>query len=255
MAFTTNTTKAKLLAGEPALGLSFLATDPALVEMVAPHGWDYLLLDGEHGPLEVPACENLVRAAEVAGVTPIVRAPANQPHLISRFLDAGAHGIQVPWIESADDAQAAVSAARHFPHGRRGIGGARAQRYGTISPADFVEQQNAEVLVIGQIEGPAGVEAASEIAQVPGLDVIFLGSGDLAQSLGVPGQFDHPTLLSALDRAATAVLESGKILGVVARTAAEAVEWRARGALYVITTFQGTYAPAARSFLETARGA
>ncbi len=253
MSFGVNTTKAKMLAGQSVFGSSFLSTDPAVVEMIGSHGWDFLLLDGEHGALEVPACENLVRAAEIAGMTPIVRSPANQPHLISRFLDAGAHGCQVPWIESAETAEAAVSAARHFPRGRRGIGGARAQRYGATSPADIVKQQNAEVLVIGQIEGPAGVDAAREIAQVQGLDVVFLGSGDLAQALGVPGQFDHPALLDALDRAATAVLESGKILGVVARSAAEAVAWRARGARYVICTFQGVYAPAARSFLEAAR--
>jgi 4-hydroxy-2-oxoheptanedioate aldolase len=250
---TTNRAKAKMLAGEPVYGCSFLSTDPAVVEMLGAHGWDYLLFDAEHGPLEVSVCESLVRAAEIVGLTPIVRPAANEAHLIRRYLDAGALGVQVPWIESGEAAEATVVAARHLPRGQRGIGGARAQRYGAVSPAEFVERQNADVLVIAQIESPAGVDAAKAIAEVPDLDIVFLGSGDLSQAMGIPGQFEHPDLLEALERAATAILEAGKILGVVARTPAEARAWRSRGALYFITTFQGVYAPAARGWLEAAR--
>jgi 4-hydroxy-2-oxoheptanedioate aldolase len=249
-----NRTKAKLIAGEAVYGISFLSTDPAVVEMVATHGWDYLLFDGEHGPLEMSTCENLARAAELTGITPIVRPPANQPFMISRFLDAGAQGVQVPWVDSREGAEAAVAAARHFPRGTRGVGGARAQRYGRIAANDFIAQQNVDVLVIAQIESPKGVDAAGEIAAVPDLDVVFLGSSDLAQAMGYPGQFTHPEVVSALERAAAAVVAAGKILGVVARSAADAREWRDRGALYFITTFQGIYSPAAREFIEAARG-
>jgi 4-hydroxy-2-oxoheptanedioate aldolase len=247
------TLKAKLAADRSVVGLNVVTADPGGVELLGLHGWDFVLLDVEHGEIDRSNCENLIRAAELTGMSAIARLPSADPTGIGRFLDAGAHGCQIAWVESADEAAAAVAAAKYPPLGHRGFGAGRSSGYGTIPPAEFVARHNADGLVSVQIEGSAGARAAREVAAVAGVDVVFIGSSDLAGALGFPGEPMHPSVREVVDQIASAVLESGKTLGVVAYSPEDAASWRERGARFVVTTTERAFGDTARTFLSRAR--
>lgn len=252
-----NKTKAKLKAGETVFGAYLRHADPGLAEVLAHYGWDYLLFDGEHCPLTERDCENLARVSELRDVTPIVRVPVNQPSVIGRFLDTGMQGIQIPMVNSAEEAQAVVRAVKYQPLGTRGLAAARAANYGQ-SPGfvvkEHIEKANAETLVIVQVETVAGMEQTPRIAEIPGIDVIFIGPMDLSHSLGVAGELRHPKLLSACDSIASAVKSRGKALGIMVGNAEAAIEWKERGARYIMIVLEALIAPAVRGFLKTVRG-
>jgi 4-hydroxy-2-oxoheptanedioate aldolase len=250
----TNRTKAKLAAGEAVFGVATRYTDASFVEMLGFQGFDFLFFDAEHSGLEPSACEHMVRAAEIAGATPIVRVPANQPHLILRFMETGAQGCQVPWVNSGAESEAAVEAVKYRPRGRRGLSGSRVNQYSRVPFAEYVAWSNAETLVIVQIESRESVDRIEEIVAVPDVDVVFIGSTDLAHDLGFVGQPNHAEVKPSIDRVVEAVLAAGKALGVVIRSASDVPRWEERGALYMLTTADALIGPACREFLETARG-
>ena len=177
-------------------------------------GFDFLVFDGEHGPIEPRDCEGLVHAAELRGSAPLVRVPTNEPSVILRYLDTGAIGVHVPLVDSAEEAEAAVAAVEYAPRGTRGLAGVRASDYGTVPLAEYVEQANEATMVVIQV-GAAAVERVGEIAAVEGVDVIFVGPTDLSQAFGVTGQTGHPVLEQAYDLIAEAVSASPAALGVL----------------------------------------
>jgi 4-hydroxy-2-oxoheptanedioate aldolase len=251
-----NLTKRALREGKPAFGCFVRYPDPTLVEVVSYYGWDFLIFDGEHGTLEPRECENLVRSAELHDVTPIVRVPTNQEHVILRLMDTGAQGCQVPWVQDASDAERAVHSVKYGPRGSRGLAGVRAANFGERGAlGDYVRTANDETLVIVHVESAHAVDRVDEIAAVDGVDVIFLGPTDLSHSLGVPGQTGHPLVLEQLERAAAATLAAGKVLGVTVPTAEGAVAWLERGARYVTTGIEPLLGAATRSWLERVRSA
>jgi 4-hydroxy-2-oxoheptanedioate aldolase len=251
-----NLTKRALRDGKPAFGCFVRFPEPALVEFAAYQGWDFLIFDGEHGTLEPRECENLVRAAQLHDVTAIVRVPVNEPHVILRFMDIGAEGCQVPWIQDASDAERAVQSVKYGPRGARGLAGVRAADYGQRGPlGEYVRTANEETLVIVHVESAQAVEQVGEIAGVDGVDVVFLGPTDLSNSLGVPGELTHPLVLEHLERAAAATLAAGKVLGVTVPTAEAAVTWLERGARYVTTGVEPLLGAATRGWLERVRSA
>jgi len=249
-----NTAKAKLKAGEVIFGCFIRYPDASLVEVMGYQPWDFLVFDGEHGVLEPRDCENLVRAAELRGVTPIVRVPTNLPPQILRLMDTGPLGLHVPWVNSAAEAEAAVRSVKYHPRGQRGLAGVRAADYGQAgSLADYTRQANAETLVVVHIETAEAVACAAEIAAVDGIDVVFIGPTDLSQSLGVPGQPQHPEVLAAIDKIIAAVAASPAALGIMVPNPAAARQWRARGARYIAIGMENILAPAAREYLRTVR--
>ena len=251
-----NLSKRALLAGKPVFGCFVRFPDPTLVDVVSYHGWDFLIFDGEHGTLEPRECENLVRAAELHDVTPIVRVPVNQPHVILRLMDTGAQGCQVPWVQDGADAERAVQSVKYGPRGTRGLAGVRAADFGERGAlGDYVRKANEETLVIVHVESAHAVERVDEIAATDGVDVVFLGPTDLSHSLGVPGETGHPLVLEHLERAAAATLAAGKVVGVTVPTAEAAVAWLERGARYVTTGIEPLLGPATRSWLERVRSA
>ncbi len=250
----TNKTKAKLQAGETAFGCFVRYSDAGLIELLGYLGWDFLVFDGEHGPLEPRNCENMVRAAELSGATPIVRVTTNQAHVILRFMDTGAQGAQVPVVNSADDAIAVVQSVKYHPLGVRGLAGVRAAGYGQKgSLADYTKQANAETLVIIHIETAAAVDRISEIAAVEGVDVVFVGPTDLSQSLGFPGQVQHAKVQSAIDRVVDAVAAAQPEMGIFVGDAETARQWQDRGARYIATSLEAVLRPASLSFLNAVR--
>jgi 4-hydroxy-2-oxoheptanedioate aldolase len=249
-----NVTKAKLLAGETVFGCFLKYRDASLAEVLAYQGWDFFLLDGEHSTLEPRDCENLVRVADLRSVTPLIRVPTNQPHVILRFLDTGAQGVQVPMVNSPAEAERAVRAVKFAPRGNRGLGSTRAADYGQTAPFhEYVKVANAETLLILQVETIEALGEVMDIARTDGVDVVFIGPTDLSVSLGVPGQPQHPRVREATDRIAAQVAQAGKILGALASSADSAREWRQRGARYIVTNLEAILVPGVRRYLEEVR--
>lgn len=250
----TNTTKAKLKAGATVCGCFMRYPDPTLVEVLTFAGWDFLVFDGEHGTIEPRDCENMVRAAEVRGTTPIVRVATNTAAVILRMMDTGAHGLHVPWVNSAQEAEAVVRAVKYQPRGVRGLAGIRAADYGQAGTlGDYVRVANAETLVVIHIETVEAVEQLPEIVAVDGLDVIFIGPTDLSHSLGYPGQQNHPQVQATMQRIVDIVGATDLALGVMATGAASAREWQQRGARYITVGLETVLTPAARAYLEAVR--
>lgn len=245
-----NKTKAKLKLGETTFGCFVRYPDAGLIELLGYLGWDFLIFDGEHGPLEPRDCEHMVRAAELTGVTPIVRVTTNQAPVILRFMDTGAQGAQVPNVNSAAEAKAVVQSVK-YPHGTRGLAGTRAAGFGQPAPlTEYVQQANAETLVIIHIETAEAVEQISEIVNVEGVDVVFIGPTDLSQSLGIPGQVQHPTVQAAIDDVVDAVTGARPELGIFVGNLETACKWRDRGARYIATSLEAVLRPAVQNFLK-----
>jgi 4-hydroxy-2-oxoheptanedioate aldolase len=250
----TNATKARLAAGETVYGCFVRYPDPGLAELVALQGFDFLVLDGEHGTMEPRECENMVRAAELRDVTPLVRVPANEAPVILRFMDTGAQGVHIPLATSAEDADAAVRAVKYWPRGTRGLTGVRAASYGQEEPlAEYVAQANEETLVVVQIETREALERVSAIGAVDGVDVVFVGPTDLSHALGVPGQLSHPLVEEAYETVVRGMTDSPAALGVLVPDADGARRWRARGARYVAVTVDSLVTRTARAFLASVR--
>lgn len=242
-------TKARLAAGECVYGCFTRYPDAGIAELVALQGFDFLVFDAEHGTVEPRDCEGLVRAAELRGPLPLVRVPANQPHVILRYLDTGALGVHVPLVGSAEEAEAAVRAVKYPPRGSRGLAGVRAASYGTVPLDAYTAGANAATLVVIQIETRGALEQVDEIAAVEGVDVIFVGPTDLSQAFGLTGQTSHPRLEEAYDAIAAAVAASPAALGVLVGDEAGAERWQERGARYIAVTIDSLLVGRARAFL------
>lgn len=250
----TNKTKAKLQAGETVFGCFVRYPDPTLVEVIGYQGWDFCVFDAEHGGLEPRDVENMVRAAELRDMTPIVRVTTNFAPIILRYMDSGAQGLHIPWVNSAAEAKMAVQSVKYHPTGIRGLAGIRAAEFGQRgSFGDYVQKANAETLVVIHIETIEAVNQLPEIVRVPGVDVIFIGPTDLSHSLGVPGQVQHPSVQEAIQRIVDTVKDSPATLGIMVGNAAAAREWRERGARYIAITSEAVFAPAMREYLRAAR--
>ncbi len=250
-----NQTKAKLRAGEVVYGCFNALNEPRLVELYGYQPWDYMVFDGEHGTLEPRDVENLTRAAQLMGFTPLVRATTNHQPTILRYLDTGAMGVIVPWVNTAQEAENVVRSVKYFPRGLRGLAGSRAADYGQTMPlAEYSAQANAETLVVVQCESPTAVEHSAAIAAVDGVDVVFVGPNDLAQSMGLTGQIDHPDVVAAVDRVIAAVIPTGKAVGIMVRSAEKAVFWRERGVRFISTSMEGLIAAGMKGYLSAVKG-
>jgi 4-hydroxy-2-oxoheptanedioate aldolase len=250
-----NRVKAKLAAGEAAFGCFVRTPEPSLIEYVAMLGWDFLVFDAEHGTLQPREVEDLCRAVEPRGTTPIVRATTNDAPTILRFLDTGAHGVHIPWVNSAEAVERAVQAVKYTPRGMRGLAGSRASEWGLHEPiGEYVKRANRETLVVIHIETQDAVDAIDDYLSVDGIDVLFLGPTDLSQSLGHPGELRHPDVRRAMDRVADAVIGSGVTLGIYAGTVDMTREWLDRGARYFTTSLEPFLRDGMRAHLRDVRG-
>ncbi|MEU8364650.1 aldolase/citrate lyase family protein [Nonomuraea sp. NPDC048882] len=206
-------------ARTPRLGTWIKLATVESVDIMASAGFDFVVIDLEHSPLDLSMTARMISAASAYGVDPLVRVPDHQGSTIGRILDAGARGILVPRVDSAADAERVVAATRFPPLGQRGAGGtSRAGRWGLTPRAEYVRTGNEDVVCVPQLESPAAIDAAAEILAVPGVDAVFLGAGDLSLALGV-GMTD-PTVQGLLDRARTAAAAAGKPCGAAVVDAA-----------------------------------
>lgn len=212
--FRPNVLKRRLAAGEALFG-AWIATGSATnVEILAHQGFDFLILDLEHGFGDLRDAVDMLRAAENA--TPcIIRVPWNDPIILKRLLDAGADSLMIPSVETAAEAEAAVAACRYPPQGRRGYAAplVRASTYGKAT--DYMRRANDELLIVVQLESAGAVGRAAEICAVDGVDVPFLGVNDMAGSVGLLEQLGRAEVRELVARAEAAMLSSGKPVGTV----------------------------------------
>ena len=249
-----NKMKAKLAAGEPALGLSVMIPSPQVVEMAGGLGFDWVLIDCEHGTITRENAELMIIAAEASGVTPIVRPRSNSAQDIIELMDLGAAGVQVPHVLNASTARAAVAAVKFHPLGRRGLAaGTRASGYGFRGGAgDFIAAANRETLVCVQIEDEEAVRNIDEILQVPDIDVFFIGPSDLSQSMGHPGNPKAEVVATAIDRTLSAIVAAGRTPGMPATTEALPAAIK-KGVRYTYTHLPTILSAAANQHLKVAR--
>jgi len=210
-----NTLKRELRAGKPAFGVMCTFPSPAVVEMLGHLGFDWILLDNEHGSITVDTAEACIAAAELTGMAPIVRPVGNKPEIIAPLLDRGAWGVMVPHVNTTDEAHAAVDAVKYAPEGHCGIfSGGRPANYGFKgSTADYAKDANRNTLVCLMLEEVAAIENLPELVTVPGVDVYFIGSGDLSQSMGYTGQQAHPDVQTMMERGVKIITGAGRIAG------------------------------------------
>jgi 2-keto-3-deoxy-L-rhamnonate aldolase RhmA len=192
-------TKTKLSGKEISIGSWITLGHPAIGEIMASCGFDWLTIDMEHSAITLAECQNLVQVIELTGCTPLVRVGENDANLIKRVMDAGAHGVIVPQVNSREDALSAVKSVKYPPEGERGVGLARAQGYGTRFD-EYRRWNEQESIVIVQIEHIQAVRHLKEILSVQGVDGFIVGPYDLSASLGSPGEFSRPEFLKAMER-------------------------------------------------------
>ncbi len=210
----------RLLAREPVLGCFLTWPTEGVAEMLGQSGFDLIVLDTEHGHYNPESVERMVRAADVAGIPAIVRVPNCQSFAeAGRALDAGAAGTLFPRADGAPVVRAAVENVKYAPPGKRGLAGVRANRYGTVPFDHWVLEANDATAVVIQIETAGALNAVSAIADEKWVDVLFVGPNDLSQALGVPGHYDDPRYVAAIEKVATVARDAGKAAGIMLRTA------------------------------------
>ncbi|MCK6451381.1 MAG: aldolase/citrate lyase family protein [Alphaproteobacteria bacterium] len=209
-----NSLKRALAKNQPQFGFWLTTGSPTATEIVASSGFDWLLIDMEHSVNELPDVVDHLRAATGGTGEPVVRIPWNESVTVKRMLDAGVRSIMFPYVQTPEEARAAVAATRYPPEGVRGFaGGARATRYGRIP--DYFKRYAEDIAVIVQIESPAAVEAAAAIAAVDGVDCVFIGPNDLASNMGFLANSAAPEVRRMLQRGLENIRKGRKAAGVL----------------------------------------
>ncbi len=247
----TNTTKAKLAQGQTVFGAIISRFAPDLVELFGAIGYDFVMIDCEHGPMELDQVEHMVRAAEVFGITPIARIPDHTDSTILRFLDRGVQGIIVPHVNTKLEAIAVTEAARYHPEGHRGVGGGRAHDYGvSVTRDESTHWINSQILVIPMLEDTRAMQNLGAILSVPGVDVIHVASGDLGQSMGNPGPDE---VRKAMRGVIPRIKAGGKFVGVGGNAPSDAAgvaEFIKLGASFVTISAWGLLRLGAEDFRQ-----
>lgn len=235
------TFKKRVLAREWVTGTFLNLGSPVVTEIAAGSGLDWILIDHEHGSGGEDTLFNQLRATGGGTAAPVVRIPANDGWRFKRVLDAGAHGVMVPLVNSADEARAAAKAMNYPPRGVRGI--AKFQRgaaYG-VHFDEYFAHAHERLLLIVQIETPTAVANIEEIAAVDGVDVLFVGPSDLTYNMGIPDRFDHPDYVAAQKRVIAAAKANGKAAGILVLNAALVASCRELGFTFMALGSDGGF--------------
>jgi len=227
MELPANPFKKAILAGQQQVGLWVSLASPYCAEILAGSGFDWLLIDAEHSPNDPTTVLPQLQAAAPYPVSTIVRPAWNDKVLIKRYLDIGAQSLLIPYVETAEQAQAAVAAMRYPLRGVRGVAGTtRASRFGRV--ADYVKRAEEELCLLVQIESRLGLDNLEAIARTDGVDGVFIGPADLAAGLGHLGQQGHPEVQKAIEEGVKRIKGCGKPAGILAVDEASArryIEW------------------------------
>lgn len=223
----------KLNSKQFVYGIFMKTADPMFVEIAGIAGYDYVILDTEHGPADIEHQQNNIRACEARGIVPIVRVPYIDENVIGKALDVGAYGIQVSQVKTADDVKRILECARFYPLGKRGVCRfVRAADYSALNRNDYFAQAN-KALIILQLEGTEAIENLDDILAVDGYDILFIGPYDLSQSLGVPGDISNPKVLSAMIDIVERAKAKGKVVGTFTDDIELVEKWKNLGVQYI----------------------
>jgi 4-hydroxy-2-oxoheptanedioate aldolase len=226
-----NLFKARLKAGQSQLGIWNTIGGNTVPEMLGGAGFDWVLIDCEHAPIEtVEVLAALQAIGQTPDVSAVVRPAANDPVLFKRLLDMGAQTLLVPYVQSGEEAAAAVRAMRYGPAGMRGMAGmTRATRYGKV--ADYYDRAEEELCLIVQVESIAAIDRLEEIATTDGVDGVFIGPSDLSASMGLRGRTSHPEVVAVIDDALARLGAVGVPAGIMALDPVEAARCIAMGSV------------------------
>lgn len=221
------------LENDNVIGIFSKTSDPSFIECIGYGGFDFVIIDLEHGPNSVQTVQNLIRAAKISNTLPIVRVKENNMSVIGEVLDIGAGGIQVPQITNAEEAKKIIELAKFSPDGQRGVCRfVRAAKFSSMDRFNYFKEANEAVIVL-QIEGKEALEGLDDIINVQGIDIIFIGPYDLAQSLGVNGQIDHPVVSQKMNEIINKCKEKNISVGTFVDTIENAVKWKEAGVKYI----------------------
>lgn len=229
-----NALKQKLAAGETCIGTFITIPSPTVVEIAAVAGFDFLIIDLEHGNIDLQDVENMVRACDLHSVSCIVRLPENYQSFFPKILETGAQGVQVPHVQSGREAEEIVKAVKYWPEGMRGVSPyTRAGDYSSIQPTEHFKISNQETMVVVQIENLHGVDNMEQIASVKAVDVIFAGPYDLSQAFGIPGKLDDERVVNTVERLANVCRRKGRWAGTFVSNHQNFDRWRSVGIQYI----------------------
>ena len=230
-----NLVKQALAEGKLQLGTGFgQLRSPEVARILAAAGFHWAFLDTEHGGFDLETVQDICRMSVMVGLSPIVRVADLQYSLIARSLDCGAQGVIFPRVESAELLERAISWTKFPPAGIRGYGlGATQVDYEKVEIPQVIEHMNANTMVVMQIETRRALDMREELLAVPGIDAVMVGPADLSISLGVPGEFQHPKMVEAIEAIRDTCLRRGVIPGMQTRTSALAKFWKERGMLFL----------------------
>ena len=242
-----NKTKEKLKNGEPVLGIFQGFNSMDLTEMCGYSGYDFIILDTEHGPMSAETCIPMICAAERTDMVPIIRVSENEKNYVLKALDIGAMGIVFPMINTAEDAKKAIFLTKYIQKGNekrekfRGIVNvSRAAGYGiTTNLNTHIETSNNEIMIIVQFETKEAIENLDEILKLKEIDVVLIGSLDLSQSLGYPGEVDNTLVKDITKKAIKKIVNAGKVAGIVAASPDAIKYWLDLGVKFI--TYHQTY--------------
>ncbi len=241
--------RSRVLSGAPLLGAFLTWPTEGVLELLALTGFDFAVLDTEHGYFNPESVERMVRAAEGAALPVIIRVPHCQASAdVGRALDAGGCGVLFPRADGVAAVRSAVESSKYAPVGKRGLAGVRANRYGSVPFDHWVIEANEGSMVFVQIETAGALNAVSEIAAEKFVDLLFVGPNDLSQALGVPGRYDDPRYAAAVERVGASAKENGKAAGIMLRTADQIPALRRQGYGVFTTSDRSLFAQSATAW-------
>lgn len=231
---TRHALRQRLEAGEFCAGPFLKIPDPAITELAGIAGFDFVVVDLEHSAFSMETAVGMVRAAALREIDAVIRVSSPDPAELSRALDTGASGVIVPQVTSPEAAREVVAHTRFHPLGRRGMDlYARAADWGGVARPDYLADANERVLVAAMVEGADAFEQLPAIAAVEGLDLLFVGPYDLSQSLGLPGEIDHPRVLARIEEGVGLARSHGRALGIYVDDLPTALRYRDLGVQFV----------------------
>lgn len=242
-----NRTKAKLRSGQPAFGVISTTDDPQLAELFGIAGFDFYMLDAEHGLIDPMQAVDVIRACESTKMTPMVRIGPKDPKLVLPYLDAGMMGIMMPGLETAAEVKMLVDSVKYAPLGKRGLGFSRASEH--MPSPDYIRFSNEQTMVIIQFEDDKLLNIFSALCAVEGLDACVIGPRDLSLSMGFPDGPNHPEVQSVIDDAIRVMKNMNMIAGITAGTHEDAEKQIGRGATMIIAAAQSLVLAGSKHFL------
>jgi 2-keto-3-deoxy-L-rhamnonate aldolase RhmA len=245
---TETSFRSRVTAGEPLLGCFLTWPVAGIAEMLALCGFDFVLLDSEHGFFSIESIASMIAAGDAAGVPTMVRVPSTAAMEVGRCLDGGAAGILFPRSEDISDVRLGVQKVKFPPDGKRGLAGVRASRYGTVPLSEFVQRANQETLVAVQLETIGALSQVGAIAKEKNVDVLYVGPNDLTQALGVPGQYEDPRYRTAVEDIARTAIDAGKVAGIMVSNPNQLADFRRLGYRFFTTSDRTLVLASARTW-------